>query len=77
MKSLPFLLFIAAPGAVSAHSGHLVDVAGAGHDHWVAGAALGTAAAITLWAALKGKKKEENAVDENAETDDSSEPQEA
>lgn len=37
-----------------AHVGHLGEMAG--HDHWVAGAAIGAAAAITLWGVLKGKK---------------------
>ncbi len=44
-----------------AHPGHLADVAG--HDHWVAGAAIGAAILIGLWGALKGKKD----ADANAE----------
>ncbi len=47
---LPILLL---PGAASAHVGHLGDVAG--HDHWLAGAALGAAALGALWAAWKGQ----------------------
>jgi len=42
------------PLPASAHLGHLGDVAG--HDHWVAGAAIGVAVAIGLWGALKGHK---------------------
>jgi hypothetical protein len=28
----------------------------AGHDHWVAGAAIGVAGLADIWGALKGKK---------------------
>ncbi len=42
-----------------AHPGHLADVAG--HDHWVAGAAIGAAILIGLIGALKGKKDAEKA----------------
>lgn len=50
-----------------AHAGHLADVAGAGHDHWIALGALGAAAAIGLWAGLKGRKKDQ---DEQADAED-------
>lgn len=46
------LLLLGAPAM--AHVGHLGEMAG--HDHWVAGAALGAALAVSLWGALKGKK---------------------
>ncbi len=49
------LLGMAAP--VQAHLGHFGHVAG--HDHWVAGAAIGAAVAIGLWGAMKGKKQPE------------------
>jgi hypothetical protein len=39
--------------AAQAHPGHLTDLAG--HDHWVAGAAIGLAIALGLYGALKGK----------------------
>ena len=60
-----------------AHSGHLSDVAG--HDHWVAGIALGIAVGLGLWAALKDKSKPANDAEDEAEdqTDSDSEPQEA
>ncbi len=48
------LTFLAS--AVSAHPGHIIDVAG--HDHWVAGIAIGAAVAIGLWGALRPKKGE-------------------
>ena len=48
--------------AADAHVGHLGDVAG--HDHWVAGAAIGIAIGIGLWGAIKGKT---DASDDEAE----------
>jgi len=46
---------IAAPGAAFAHVGHVGQLAG--HDHWIAAAALGLAAAA--WAAAKLKERAE------------------
>ena len=57
------LLLSAAPA--SAHVGHLGEFAG--HDHWVAGAALGAALAVSIWGALKGKKDAEKAEAETHE----------
>ncbi len=65
---LPFLLL---PGAASAHVGHLGDVAG--HDHWLAGAALGAAALGALWAAWKGRGEQEPAETEPEEKADEAE----
>ena len=45
--------------AADAHVGHLGDVAG--HDHWVAGAAIGIAIGIGLWGAIKDKARSEDA----------------
>lgn len=53
MLTLPLILVA---GAAQAHPGHLTDVAG--HDHWVAGAAIALAIALGLWGALKGKGKD-------------------
>lgn len=61
---LPMTL-IAAPAA--AHPGHLADLAG--HDHWVAGAALGAAILIGIMGAMKGKGKKAGPEDE-AEADE-------
>lgn len=70
MKYLPlFLLF--ATGA-NAHVGHIGTLAG--HDHWVAGAAIGLAAAVTIWGALKGSRKSDS--DEVAEDGDNAELEE-
>ncbi len=40
--------------AASAHPGHIVDAAG--HNHWVAGIALGAAGIAIALGALKGRK---------------------
>ncbi|MBB5721033.1 hypothetical protein FHS72_000640 [Loktanella ponticola] len=53
-KTLTLLLVSAGTGA-QAHPGHLADVAG--HDHWVAGAAIGLAILTGIYGALKGRKK--------------------
>nr|WP_282024534.1 DUF6732 family protein [Limimaricola cinnabarinus] len=63
---LPTTALMAAPGAALAHPGHVADVAG--HDHWVAGAAIGVAIALGLWGALRGGRREETAAE--AETED-------
>ncbi|MCP1169587.1 DUF6732 family protein [Limimaricola litoreus] len=63
---LPTTALLTAPGAALAHPGHMADVAG--HDHWVAGAAIGLAIALGLWGALKGRRKEEESSE--AETED-------
>lgn len=64
-------ILVAAP--VAAHPGHLIEAAG--HDHWLAGIAIGTAIAIGLWQGLKGKSAEEGA--DEAEEVTEQEPQEA
>lgn len=43
--------------SAAAHPGHLIEAAG--HDHWVAGIAIGAAIAVGIWGALKGEPKEE------------------
>lgn len=69
------LSLLAATGAANAHPGHMA--AGlAGHDHWVAGAAIGAAIVLGAWAALKGKRKGEEA-DVDSDADTTPEPQEA
>lgn len=55
MKALPCLVALMMAGAANAHPGHLVDAAG--HNHWVAGAAIGAAIAVGVWGALKGRRK--------------------
>ena len=62
---LPTTALMAAPGAALAHPGHVADVAG--HDHWVAGAAIGVAIALGLWGALRGGRKEDEPAEAEAE----------
>ena len=68
---ITFTLLLSASPAL-AHVGHLGQFAG--HDHWVAGAALGAALAVSVWGALKGKKAEEEA---DADSNEDSEEVEA
>ncbi|WP_424972011.1 DUF6732 family protein [Dinoroseobacter sp. S76] len=61
-------------GPLWAHPGHLSGLAG--HDHWVAGAAIGLAIALGIYGALKGRKSEgasEETESEEAVEDDSAE----
>ncbi|MCA8884826.1 MAG: hypothetical protein KDA50_13920 [Rhodobacteraceae bacterium] len=62
------------PGLALAHPGHLTDLAG--HDHWVAGAAIGVAVVLGAWTALKGRRKSDRA-DAAGEDDTVTEPQDA
>ncbi|WP_108815580.1 DUF6732 family protein [Loktanella sp. Alg231-35] len=54
MRLIAVLTLLLTGTSAAAHPGHLVDVAG--HDHWVAGAAIGLAGLAAIWGALKGKK---------------------
>lgn len=45
-------------GSAQAHPGHLIELAG--HDHWVAGAAIGLAILLGIRGALKGKPQDED-----------------
>ncbi|MCV6595937.1 MAG: hypothetical protein OIF40_02465 [Mangrovicoccus sp.] len=71
IAALPSLILMAFAGPAFAHMGHLGEVAG--HAHWVAGAAIGLAGAIALWAGTRGRKDS----DESAEAEDASESDEA
>jgi hypothetical protein len=65
---LPLLIVLPAPAL--AHLGHVGAVAG--HDHWVAGAAIGAAVALGVWGWMKGRKEanEAEAEAEAAETEE-------
>ena len=65
MRGLVTLILICAGSAAVAHPGHWADVAG--HDHWVAGAAIGLAGLAAIWGALKGKKDKDSAAVEAEE----------
>ena len=62
---IPLLLL---PNVLAAHTGHIADVAG--HDHWVAGAAIGLAVLVGLWGALKGKTADKTEPEEDAEPEE-------
>ena len=64
------LLFGAFPA--QAHVGHLSGLAG--HDHWIAGIAIGAAAGAALWGALKGKTDPEGEPEEEETADPEEEP---
>ncbi|MCK0096160.1 hypothetical protein MWU60_11310 [Yoonia sp. F2084L] len=64
MRGLLTFLFMCAGSSAMAHPGHWADVAG--HDHWVAGAAIGLAGIAAIWGVLKGKKEKEAAEAEEA-----------
>ncbi len=59
MRFILSMMFVFAGSAAMAHPGHWGELAG--HDHWVAGAAIGLAGLTALWGALKGKKAKEEA----------------
>jgi len=63
------IIFTLLATTAQAHPGHLADLAG--HDHWVAGAAIGLAILTGLYGALKGQK--EIAEPENQEETDAEE----
>lgn len=65
MRLIIALLLVLTGSAAAAHPGHWGELAG--HDHWVAGAAIGLAGLAALWGALKGKKKEADAEEEELE----------
>ncbi len=59
MRVILSLMTVFAGSAAMAHPGHWGELAG--HDHWVAGAAIGLAGLAAIWGALKGKKAEKEA----------------
>ena len=74
MRVLVPLMFALLPGLAWAHPGHLLDAAG--HDHVLAGVAIGLAIGVAIWGALRGRKDDETEAEaDEARADD--EPQEA
>lgn len=65
MRVFLTLMLVAFGQTAAAHPGHLADVAG--HDHWVAGAAIGAAILIGLWGALKPKTSEPEETEDDLE----------
>ncbi|QEE34419.1 hypothetical protein FTO60_01065 [Octadecabacter sp. SW4] len=54
--------------SAAADPGHIADVAG--HNHWVAGAAVGVAVLVGLWGALKGRGGKETSADTEDEPEE-------
>lgn len=67
MRYILMMLGTLAAGPASAHVGHLGGFGG--HDHWVAGAAIGLAAGIALWGKLKGAKDKQADTETEAQAD--------
>lgn len=65
MRSALILILMLSANAASAHVGHLGELAG--HDHWVAGAALGLAILLGLREALKARKDDAEKASQEAE----------
>ncbi|MFG5382950.1 DUF6732 family protein [Yoonia sp. R2-816] len=65
MRVVLSLMLVFAGSAAMAHPGHWGELAG--HDHWVAGAAIGLAGLAAIWGALKGQKKDPEPEDEELE----------
>lgn len=64
--ALTLMMILTAQSAM-AHVGHLGELAG--HDHWVAGAAIGLAILLGLREALKGRRDDPQEEDEIEEED--------
>ena len=65
MKRLLSLLLIATPGAASAHVGHIAEAAG--HNHWVAGVAIGAVVAVAVWGWIKDSKDDGQPAEEDTQ----------
>jgi hypothetical protein len=68
MRVVISMIFICAGTGAAAHPGHWADLAG--HDHWVAGAAIGLAGLAAIWGALKGKKAEQEEAEPEEELEE-------
>lgn len=75
MKILMTLVITGLAGPALAHPTHIIDLAG--HNHWLAAAAIAAAAAAALWQAKKGKDADLESGAEEAEEETDAEPQEA
>lgn len=69
MRAFLTLTLVLTGTAAAAHPGHWADVAGAGHDHWIAGAAIGLAGLAAIWGVIKGKKAKEESAETEEETE--------
>ena len=67
MRVVLAVLMTFVANAAAAHPGHWADLAG--HDHWVAGAAIGLAGLAAIWGALKGKNEGNDAEEAEPEAE--------
>ncbi len=75
MRRIIFTLpFIAATPAF-AHAGHIGEIAG--HSHWLAAGAMGAAALIALWRAVKAAQEAETETEITPEETENSDEAEA
>ena len=72
MRYVLTLMMGALGTGAQAHPGHLADLAG--HDHWVAGAAIAIAGLIALIEAAKGKKAAAATEDRDETPEEDGEP---
>lgn len=75
MRHLIIVLFSLIATPALAHVGHIGEMAG--HNHVGAAIALGAAAGIAIWGAIKGKKEDDASSEAEAESEPDAEPQEA
>ncbi|MFT6168954.1 MAG: hypothetical protein ACJAR9_001069 [Celeribacter sp.] len=75
MRYLVTVIFTLIAAPALAHVGHVGELAG--HDHVVAGIALGAAVGIAIWGAVKGKKDAAAEAESEGDADTDAEPQEA
>lgn len=68
MRGFLILVLLMVGTTANAHPGHWADVAG--HDHWIAGAAIGLAGIAAIWGALKGKKAKDETEEEPEELEE-------
>ncbi|WP_099826668.1 DUF6732 family protein [Oceaniglobus indicus] len=54
LNALATFCIVAMPGRAMAHPGHLADAAG--HDHWIAAAALGLAILLGVGALVRDRR---------------------
>lgn len=64
-RSMLAVFVMLSASAAWSHPGHLAGLAG--HDHWVAGAAIGLAIALGIFGALKGKTSESETAEAQSE----------
>ena len=49
----------------AAHPGHMADLAG--HDHWIAGVAVGAAVLVGLWGILRDRRPKADKVNDHSD----------